>query len=79
VSTAWRLTRAFGQFWWDFLVGDTPELFLAVLVLVALAFALHAHRWLAVVLLPALTIAALVGSTWAGRRRARDKPPSEHS
>jgi hypothetical protein len=26
VKTVGRLLRAFGLFWWDFLVGDTPEL-----------------------------------------------------
>ena len=27
-----RALVAFGQFWWDFLVGDTPELLIGVLV-----------------------------------------------
>ena len=29
-----RLLKGFGRFWWDFLVGDTPELFVAVVVIV---------------------------------------------
>ena len=31
-AVASRWLRAFGRFWWDFLVGDTPELLLGVLV-----------------------------------------------
>ena len=34
-----RGARIFGSFWWDFLVGDTPELFLAVVAVVVLALA----------------------------------------
>ena len=29
-----RLVKGFGRFWWDFLVGDTPELFVAVVVII---------------------------------------------
>ena len=29
-----RGVRAFGRFWWDFLIGDTPELALATGVIV---------------------------------------------
>jgi hypothetical protein len=25
-----RTARSFGSFWWDFLIGDTPELFVSV-------------------------------------------------
>jgi hypothetical protein len=68
-----RALRAFGHFWWDFLVGDTPELFVAMLVLVGVAFALRHERAAAVVLLPVLAAAALVGSAWRGRVRARGR------
>jgi hypothetical protein len=64
-----RAVRAFGHFWVDFLVGDTPELFVAMLVLVGLAFALRHDHVVAVVLLPVLAAAALVGSAWRGRTR----------
>lgn len=63
--------RAFGHFWWDFLVGDTPELFVAMLALVGIAFALRHDRVAAVVLLPVLAAAALVASAWRGRVRGR--------
>jgi hypothetical protein len=31
-----RALVAFGRFWWDFLVGDTPELLIGVLIALGL-------------------------------------------
>ncbi len=43
-----RWLKAFGAFWWDFFVGDTPEIFLgtvALLVVVTLASVVgHLHQ-----------------------------------
>lgn len=39
---SWRLLRSFGHFWVDFLVGDTPELFVGAVVAVGLGFAWRA-------------------------------------
>ncbi len=64
-----RWTKAFGRFWWDFLVGDTPELFVAMLVMVAVAFTLRHDRVAAVVTLPSLAVVALLASAWRGRTR----------
>jgi hypothetical protein len=69
-----RGARAFGHFWWDFLVGDTPGLFVAVLVIVALALLLRHHRDVALVVLPALAVLSLVGSTLRGRQRGGTEP-----
>ncbi len=68
-----RLLRGFGRFWWDLLVGDTPELFVAVVLIVAavavVARAGHLNA-LAVVSLPVLAVAALgVSIARAARRR----------
>jgi hypothetical protein len=65
-----RWLRAFGRFWWDFLVGDTPELFVAVLVIVGITALLAADvstvaAW---VTMPILVIAALTISVLRGRR-----------
>jgi hypothetical protein len=69
-----RGVRAFGAFWWDFLVGDTPELFVATLVIVGLALLLRHQRVIAVILLPVLAIVFLLASTLRGRqRRPSDK------
>lgn len=75
IALARRGLVAFGRFWWDFLVGDTPELFVVMLVLVGLAFALRHDRVVAVVLLPALAAVAVVGSAFRGRRRS--SPPED--
>jgi hypothetical protein len=61
----WRLLRGFARFWWDFLVGDTPEIFVAVLVIIGV-IALVSERGhfnaAAVVLLPVLAVVTLAAS-----------------
>jgi hypothetical protein len=74
VKALTRAARAFGSFWWDFLVGDTPELFVAVVVIVTLALLLRHHREIALVLLPVLTILFLAASTVRGRQRREGQP-----
>ncbi len=69
MSAVRRGLVAFGRFWWEFLVGDTPELFLATVVIVGAALALRHDRTAALVLLPALTVVALTASVFRGRRR----------
>jgi hypothetical protein len=73
VTTVGRLVRAFGHFWWDFLVGDTPELALATGVVVAVAFLLAGTRWVGAIMLPFLTAAFLLVSALRGGRRAPGK------
>jgi len=61
----------FGRFWWDFLIGDTPELFVgavAAVGLVALLCLDHRLRTLAAVILPILVVAVLGGSVWKASR-----------
>lgn len=70
MNLAAKWVRAFGTFWWDFLVGDTPELFVGMLVVVGVAFLAHRDRVLAVILVPALAICVLLASTIRGRKRA---------
>jgi hypothetical protein len=70
VNTVWRLLRAFGLFWWDFLVGDTPELAVATAALVGLAFLLAGNRVVAAILLPLVAAGFLFASTYRGRKRA---------
>jgi hypothetical protein len=73
-----RALRAFGAFWWDFLIGDTPDLFVATVVIVTLALVLRHHRQVALFALPATAIACLVLSTLRGTRRSPGAPqPSE--
>jgi hypothetical protein len=73
-SWALRLVRGFARFWWDFLVGDTPELFVAVLVIVGIIslVSLVGHdNLLAVILLPTLSVIALGASVRRAWREAK--------
>lgn len=69
-----RGTRAFAHFWWDFLIGDTPELFVATLVIVGTALLLRHHRAVAIIVLPVMAIVFLLLSVLQGRRRSSDVP-----
>lgn len=69
-----RLIKGFGMFWWDFLVGDTPELFAAALVIigvVAVSRIVLQENALAVALLPLLAVVALAISLRRAQRAAR--------
>jgi hypothetical protein len=65
-----RALRAFGRFWWNFLVGDTPELFVATLVIVAVTalLAKNVSTVAAWATMPVLVIVTLVISVLRGRR-----------
>ncbi|HQU26370.1 MAG TPA: hypothetical protein PLS29_04985 [Acidimicrobiales bacterium] len=69
-----RLLEGFGRFWWDFLVGDTPEITLSVVGIVGVTALLrdvaHANA-AAYVALVVLSVAALALS--AARARARSR------
>jgi hypothetical protein len=65
-----KALRAFGHFWWDFLIGDTPELALATGVIVALAFLIDGERVVGVILLPLVAAGFLLLSALRGRRRS---------
>jgi len=71
-----RLLIGFGRFWWDFLVGDTPELFVATLVMLLvttlLSVVLHLNA-LSMVVLPLLVIVSLSSSVARAVRAARTK------
>ncbi len=64
-----RALRAVGAFWWDFLIGDTPEFFVATLVIVGLAYLLHPYRAVASVVLPVVVLVVVAASAWRVRRR----------
>jgi hypothetical protein len=64
-----KYLKAFGRFWWEFLIGDTPEIALGGLVVLGLAFALDDARIAATIVLPIAVAALLVGSVLRGRTR----------
>ena len=73
-SLAARLLKGFAMFWWDFLVGDTPELFIAAVVSIAVVALLSVaanENALAVVALPLLAVASLTFSLHRAQRRSK--------
>jgi hypothetical protein len=64
-----RAVRAFGRFWWDFLVGDTPEIALGALVVLGIAVAVRHDASAAAFLVPVAVAALLAASAYRGRRR----------
>jgi hypothetical protein len=71
-----RLLKGFGRFWWDFLVGDTPEIFLAVVVTLGvtavISVVVHANA-VAMVALPVLVAVSLSASV-ARAAKAAHRP-----
>lgn len=64
-----RQLTAFGRFWWDFVIGDTPEVTAGVVVALVIAALLSGHRVAAVLLVPFVVLVVLSASVWRGRRR----------
>jgi hypothetical protein len=75
-SVITRLIKGFGRFWWDFLVGDTPELFVAALVIIGVTALLSESGHFnaaAIVVLPVLAVLALATSLVRAVRLSRRK------
>lgn len=53
-----KYIKAFGMFWWEFFIGDTPELFVGMLAILAVGW-LTSGTTFAFVALPAATILVL--------------------
>jgi len=74
-SVAVRWLTAFGRFWWEFLIGDTPELFVGAVAVVGVLALLSLNpglRTAAALLAPVLVAGVLTASIWrAVRNRTR--------
>jgi hypothetical protein len=71
-SAVVRWLAAFGHFWWEFLIGDTPELFVggvAVIGVVALLCTREDLRTLAAFVAPVLVAVVLALSVRRAARR----------
>ncbi len=75
IAASGRALGAFGRFWWDFLIGDTPEVALATGAIVAVAFLLDGSRLAGAIVLPLLAAGFLLVSALRGRRRAAGVGP----
>lgn len=63
-----KYVKAFFMFWFNFLIGDTPEIFVGALIVLGVA-AVAAKSSISTELLPALVIVTLVLSVgWAVTR-----------
>jgi hypothetical protein len=62
-----RYVRAFGRFWWDFIVGDTPEIAVGAACILGLALLLDEARIVATLAIPVAVAALLVISLLRGR------------
>ncbi len=69
VNPVWRGIRAFGMFWWDFLVGDSPEIAIGVIIVLGIAFAVRSSALIAAVGVPVAVILLLWLSASRGRRK----------
>lgn len=75
-----RYASAFGRFWLDFLIGDTPELLVGgVLAVVIVAVLAHqgVARVVTVASLPVLVVGLLGASVRRAQRAARRPRPPE--
>ena len=69
---ALRWLAAFGHFWWEFLIGDTPELFVGAVVVIGILALLCSHtglRTTAAYLAPVLVSVLLAASVWKAARK----------
>ena len=64
IQLIWKGTRAFFLFWKDFLVGDSPELALGVLIILGIAFWLHNDGTRAVAAVIVLVVLLAVLTVW---------------
>ena len=65
-----KLIAAFGRFWWDFLIGENPDAFIAAIVIIGVALLLRHERAAAIAVVPLLAVFALVASTYRGRQHS---------
>ncbi len=68
-----RYLRGFGAFWYDFLVGDRPELFLGAIAILAVAWIAMRIGLAPVVAGPVLTALVLCVGGLSLRRATRRK------
>ena len=63
-----KFLNAFGAFWWEFFIADTPEIFIGCLLILGLTFLVRSSPVAGAIALPAAVIVLLVYSAWRGRK-----------
>ena len=69
MRTLTKQLRAFGAFWYDFVIGDDWRVAAAVVVALALTFAVSKSSVPAWWIMPAAVVVILPVSLWRARRR----------
>ena len=71
LKSIWRFIKSFVLFWKDFLVGDSPELALGVLIILGVAYWLHNSGVWDVVAIVVLALILMVVTVWRKTREHR--------
>lgn len=64
-----KYLKGFLNFWWEFLVGDTPEIFVGILVVLGVADLLVGRSTLAAYVLVLLVALTVIVSVWVELER----------
>ncbi len=67
----WNGLKSFGGFWKNFLIGDSPEIAIGVVIILGIAFAVHGSATVAAVIVPLSVFTLLIGSVWRGKNKGR--------
>jgi hypothetical protein len=65
----WRGIKGFGAFWVDFLIGDSPEIAVGVVIILVIGILLHSNAMLMAFVIPIAVISLLVFSLFLGKKR----------
>ena len=70
LQTTWKFIKSFGLFWKDFLVGDSPELALGVLIILGVAYLLRNYSVTDIISVIVLVLVLMMLAIWR-KTRAR--------
>ncbi|MFY9813042.1 MAG: hypothetical protein WBQ62_06620 [Dehalococcoidales bacterium] len=68
LKTIWKYTKSFLLFWQDFLVGDSPELAVGVLIILGTAYLLRKSGDWDVAAVVALALILMIITVWRKTR-----------
>jgi hypothetical protein len=68
LASVWKFIKSFMLFWQDFLVGDSPELALGVLIILGVAYLLHNSGILDVIAIIVLALVLMIATVWRKTR-----------
>ena len=68
LKAVWGFIRSFGLFWKDFLVGDSPELALGVIIILGVAYLLHNSGAMDVITITIFVLILMIITVWRKTR-----------